>query len=152
MSDGRGPGLCLEITPPENKHWRLRFAFRGRRLLKSLGDFPAVGLQSARVETRTSKKTQAEGKGQIRLAYEVRGEPFRAVALGRPEGSSRSWPQTGPAPRSAGKPAPVIRKRTRGILPDPDGASSGPEVERAPRMPQISRLKGKSRHVSVPDS
>lgn len=45
-----GDGLHLEVRKNGKKYWRMRYRFRGKPRLESLGVFPAVSLQEAKQE------------------------------------------------------------------------------------------------------
>ncbi|MDR1312830.1 MAG: tyrosine-type recombinase/integrase [Deltaproteobacteria bacterium] len=60
LYDGGGLGLYLEVKPSGSKLWRIQYTFQGRRLLKAMGAFPAVGLQDVRLEAAAFKKSLAE--------------------------------------------------------------------------------------------
>lgn len=56
-----GEGLHLQIYTSGSKLWRLRFRFRGKANMMSLGAFPAVSLKEAREKRDAVKKQIAAG-------------------------------------------------------------------------------------------
>jgi integrase len=56
-----GEGLHLQIYTSGSKLWRLRFRFRGKANMMSLGAFPAVSLKEAREKRGEIKKQIAAG-------------------------------------------------------------------------------------------
>src|ERR1700681_2133016 len=56
-----GEGLHLQIYTSGSKLWRLRFRFRGKANMMSLGAFPAVSLKDAREKRNEIKKQIAAG-------------------------------------------------------------------------------------------
>jgi hypothetical protein len=56
-----GEGLHLQIYTSGSKLWRLRFRFRGKANMMSLGAFPAVSLREAREKRGEIKKQIAAG-------------------------------------------------------------------------------------------
>lgn len=56
-----GAGLHLQIYTSGSKLWRLRFRFRGKANMMSLGAFPAVSLKEAREKRDQIKKQIAAG-------------------------------------------------------------------------------------------
>ena len=85
LSDGGG--IFLSITPAGTPAWRFRFRFAGREQLASLGTWPDVGREAARVERDTMKAWLKKGRHPIterRLERErasvATGTTFRAVA------------------------------------------------------------------------
>jgi integrase len=56
-----GDGLHLMVTPSGSKLWRLRYRFRGKQNIISLGSFPAVSLADARGKRSDAQKLIASG-------------------------------------------------------------------------------------------
>jgi integrase len=52
-----GKGLCLQITPIGSKLWRYRYRYLGKARVLTLGEYPAVGLATAR-EKRDEARLQ----------------------------------------------------------------------------------------------
>jgi integrase len=56
-----GGGLFLEVTPTGSKRWRLKYRFKGKEKLISLGLYPVVGLKDAREARDDAKRQLAKG-------------------------------------------------------------------------------------------
>jgi integrase len=56
-----GGGLFLEVTPTGSKRWRLKYRFKGKEKLISLGLYPVVGLKDAREARDEAKRQLAKG-------------------------------------------------------------------------------------------
>lgn len=56
-----GSGLYLLVSPNGGKHWRLRYFFRTKEKMLSLGPFPAVSLANARAKRDEAKRLLAGG-------------------------------------------------------------------------------------------
>lgn len=56
-----GSGLYLLVSPNGGKHWRLRYSFRTKEKMLSLGPFPAVSLANARAKRDEAKRLLAGG-------------------------------------------------------------------------------------------
>jgi hypothetical protein len=56
-----GGGLHMKILPSGGKVWRIKYRFRGRENLLSLGAYPAVSISDARERLGTAKKLLAQG-------------------------------------------------------------------------------------------
>ncbi|MDR1081425.1 MAG: Arm DNA-binding domain-containing protein [Deltaproteobacteria bacterium] len=62
LFDGGGrSGLHLLVNPCGSKLWMVNYSFMGKRRVKSLGVFPAVGLQDARLKAAAFKTALREG-------------------------------------------------------------------------------------------
>ncbi|MBP7867185.1 MAG: integrase arm-type DNA-binding domain-containing protein [Acidobacteria bacterium] len=57
-----GHGLFVLVTPTGGKWWRLRYLFRGKEQLLSLGTYPEVGVSSAREEAKRLREQLAAGR------------------------------------------------------------------------------------------
>jgi hypothetical protein len=53
-------GLYLLVNPNKSLWWRLKYRFEGREKLLSLGVYPHVSLQQARVATRRGQKGRCQ--------------------------------------------------------------------------------------------
>ncbi|OWY33316.1 tyrosine-type recombinase/integrase [Herbaspirillum aquaticum] len=56
-----GGGLYLLVTPAGGKGWRLKYLYRGKEKLISLGTYPEVGLQEARKRRDSNKELLSDG-------------------------------------------------------------------------------------------
>ena len=56
-----GEGLFLFVTPSGGKYWRMKYFFRGKEKLLSLGVYPEVSLAEAREQRTQSRKALAAG-------------------------------------------------------------------------------------------
>jgi integrase len=54
--DGSGLGLCLEHRPTGRKTWRLHYNDRGRQVQVTLGDWPGIGVDEARIRAREHQR------------------------------------------------------------------------------------------------
>ncbi len=54
-------GLFIFISPNGSKLWRLKYQFRGKEKLCSLGAYPDIGLKEAREERDKLKKLLSQG-------------------------------------------------------------------------------------------
>jgi hypothetical protein len=57
-----GEGLFLEILPTGKKRWRLRYFYMGKEQMLSLGMYPYIGLQDAKLLRHNAKQLLAQGK------------------------------------------------------------------------------------------
>jgi len=56
-----GGGLQLEVRPTGSKLWRYRCTIKGKRTRLSIGEYPAIGLKSARLQRDALKEKIAQG-------------------------------------------------------------------------------------------
>lgn len=56
-----GDGLHLEVMPNGSKRWRFRYLYLGKEKMLSLGIYPAIGLQDAKVARDNARKLVAQG-------------------------------------------------------------------------------------------
>jgi integrase len=96
LSDGGG--LYLTLTPAGTAVWRLKYRINGREQLCSLGEFPTVGLASARAGRDKLKAQLAEGSNPVterRIARAARAAAsegtFEVVAEAWLEKQRRGW-------------------------------------------------------------
>jgi integrase len=78
-----GQGLFLLVRPNGSRLWRLKYRYRGKEKLLSLGPYPAIGIAAARVKRNSAKELLAEGKDPIQNKAETVREvdnSFRAIA------------------------------------------------------------------------
>jgi hypothetical protein len=89
-------GLYLEVAPSGGKWWRIKYQFERREKRLSLGVFPMVGLQAARLRCIESRAQVAAGvdPSALRKAAKLRQAPlnetFEAIAREWHESFSRS--------------------------------------------------------------
>lgn len=83
-----GDGLFLEILPAGSKRWRFRYFYLNKEKMLSLGLYPAVGLQEARLARDEARRVLAQGRDpsekrrQDKAArQEAHANTFEAVAL-----------------------------------------------------------------------
>lgn len=80
-----GGGLFLLVTPRGGKWWRLKYRFRGKEKLLSLGVYPDVSLKEARDRRHAARKQLSGGidPGAARKAAKgvSSAESFEAIAL-----------------------------------------------------------------------
>src|SRR5216684_1663514 len=75
-----GNGLHLLIKPNGSKLWRLRYRFRGKQLMLSLGAFPDVPLSAARAKRDEARRLIAAGKNP---SQQRREDKLRAATAGK---------------------------------------------------------------------
>ncbi|EKN01080.1 MULTISPECIES: integrase arm-type DNA-binding domain-containing protein [unclassified Acidocella] len=80
-------GLFLWVTPAGSKIWRLRYEYRGKEKLLTLGPYPAIGLSEAREKREAAKAVMRDGRdpGLARKLQRAAGDlaadnTFQAVA------------------------------------------------------------------------
>jgi len=61
IPDGRTPGLYLIVQPSDARSWAYRYRVDGRARKVTLGQFPALGLASARARAAKAKARLADG-------------------------------------------------------------------------------------------
>ncbi len=83
-----GDGLFLEVLPNGSKRWRFRYSHGGKRKLISMGVFPAVGLQDAKVSRDKANTLVAQGKDPSEVRQDEKAtsqlasmNTFKAIAL-----------------------------------------------------------------------
>jgi integrase len=90
-------GLYLEVAPRGGKYWRVKYQFERREKRLSLGVFPAIGLQAARlrrIELRAQVAAGVDPSALRKAAKQGRSpinETFEAIAREWHENFSRSW-------------------------------------------------------------
>jgi len=121
-----GGGLFLLITPVGSRLWRLKYRFRGKEKLLSLGAYPRTSLKDARVKREEAKALLTRGidPGAKKKAERyATGDTFEAL--------TREWfARHGPtlAPGHADK---IIRRFERDIFP---WLGSTPVADVTPRL------------------
>lgn len=122
-----GGGLYLEIAPTGGKLWRWKYRFQGREKLMSLGKYPDVSLQKARLKHQEARIQLADGVDPMeeRKADKARLENSFASITAR---WHEHWKQ-GKSPRHADY---VRRRLAADILPrigqKPINAIDAPEL------------------------
>jgi integrase len=107
-----GGGLYIEITPIGGKLWRFKYRFQGREKLMSLGKYPDVSLQKARLKHQEARTLLADAIDPMeeRKADKARLENSFAAVAAR---WLAHWKE-GKSPRHAGY---VERRIETDILP-----------------------------------
>lgn len=77
VADGRG--LCLQVNPTGNRFWRYRYRFNGAAQMFTLGEYPDVGLQTAR---RMRDEARAQVKQGIHPTRAKHAEKLRKTKEG----------------------------------------------------------------------
>lgn len=109
-------GLYLEVRPNGSKWWRLRYRFRGKEKLLSLGVYPDVSLKDARERRDTARKLLAHDtdpsehrKAHKSAKAEAAANSFEVVAREWFGKYSPKW-----APSHAGK---IIQRLEKDVFP-----------------------------------
>lgn len=74
-----GEGLYLYVTPAGGKHWRLKYRFRGKEQLLTLGSYPDVSLSNAREKKGAAREQVADGTNPA--AVKAAGKATHAVTF-----------------------------------------------------------------------
>lgn len=108
-----GGGLFILITPTGSKLWRLKYLFRGREKLLSLGAYPEILLSDARQKREEAKKliTQGIDPGEAKKEKQTirRQETFEVVAREWMQRFSAQW-----APATAKK---ILARLEKNVFP-----------------------------------
>ena len=83
-------GLCIEITPAGNKHWRWRYNYNGKPQMMALGKYPKVSLAEARKQRDAARDVLESGKHPTR---EKKAQKIRSMHEGENtfEAIARKW-------------------------------------------------------------
>lgn len=130
LYDQNKTGFCIEITPQGGKRWRLRYRFRGKEKMISLGTYPLVSLKEARDRAWEARQELEQGidPSQKRRAG-GNARTFKNVAL--------EWHEKFMVPRGGKYPNDVLRFLEREVFPF-IGDMPLPEID-APTILEILR-------------
>jgi len=109
-------GLYLEVPPSGSKRWRLKYQFRGKSKLLSLGIYPDVGLAKARERRDEARRLLADGvdPSAARKAQKAAGEDRAANSF---EALARQWFEQSKAAWVPGHSSKILRRLERDLFP-----------------------------------
>lgn len=112
-----GGGLYLLVQPTGGKLWRLKYRVGGKEKLLSLGAYPAIGLQDARIRRDQAREQLAKGidPGQLRKEAKRATEVAAANSF---EFVARAWWAQWSPTRSAKHADQVIRRLEADVFPE----------------------------------
>ena len=89
LSDNTGTGLYVDIRPSGKKVWRQKVRIAGRETALTIGRFPAVPVQAARIAAATNLAELKDGKDPRRPT--IAPDTFKDVALLYLEAKGAGW-------------------------------------------------------------
>lgn len=134
-------GLFLFIAPSGLKSWRLKYRWRGREKLLTIGRFPEVSIAQARLAS-------AEAKDALGRGLDPSGARARAQDLASFEQVARAWHAKRCAHWSAAHAGDVIGSLERDVFPaigaEPVAAIGAPAL-----LELLERIEGEGRTESA---
>ena len=137
-----GSGLFLLVTPSGGKLWRLKYRFRGREKLLTLGAYPQISLSDARQRREDARKLLAndidpsEAKKAKKEEQEKQERTFEVVA--------REWYSKNEPGWSSSHCNTVKRRLERDIFPVVGGRPIA-EVKRAEIISLLKRIEARGK-------